>query len=312
MTGVSVRPLVQEVARDFYTRFFEEHDTGCPEHNGCVAALCRDLDTITSETGSSRAVVWALTADVVRPFFRLGPIIDRAFRKPCGYPGDYLLMHWIHTGCTGEGVSGAWDRTFLAAPSARAVRNRLAFLSALLEEEYRRSAAGSFRILSLGSGPAHELDALLDGLDVRIEVSCIDIDPDALEFVRQRLDGNRRLGRLNTYRCDVRRLGGITEGAFDCVYSAGLFDYLGDDDTVSVLDSIHDLLKPGGLMILGNFVDRRPLEDRFSMDEIMQWKLNYRNSAALQTLGARSRFRGVEQVRAEPTGINLFALLRHD
>ena len=67
----------------------------------------------------------------------------------------------------------------------------------------------------------------------------------------------------------------LAHGRFDLAYSAGLYDYLGDDVAAAVTRALFDTLEPGGLLCVANFAPE--LRDIAYMEAIMDWNLIYRD-----------------------------------
>ncbi len=93
----------------------------------------------------------------------------------------------------------------------------------------------------------------------------------------------------------------------DMIYSIGLIDYFSDPFVVKLLDYIHDRLRPGGRVVLGNFHPRNPT--RLWMDVVLQWKLIHRDEDDMNRLFRASRFgEDCTEILYEATGVNLFAV----
>jgi len=75
---------------------------------------------------------------------------------------------------------------------------------------------------------------------------------------------------------------------------------------VKMIDRCHAQLKPGGVLVLGNFGLDNP--NRNIMDHLLHWSLIYRDEDTLRDLFSQSRFEGDIQVITEAQGINLFAV----
>ena len=73
-------------------------------------------------------------------------------------------------------------------------------------------------------------------------------------------------------------------GGFDLVYSAGLYDYLNDETARTVTAAMFRSLRPGGRLLVANFAPE--LRDIGYMEAIMDWRLIYRDEAALATLAS--------------------------
>ena len=93
------------------------------------------------------------------------------------------------------------------------------------------------------------------------------------------------------------------------IYSVGLTDYLQDSFVVNLIDWAHEMLLPGGTLIVGNVVPSNPT--RAFMDHILEWVLIHRSEGELRELFARSRFGSAPlSFRTEPSGVDLFAFCR--
>jgi hypothetical protein len=74
---------------------------------------------------------------------------------------------------------------------------------------------------------------------------------------------------------------------------------------------MHDKLRPGGRVLLGNFHPRNPT--RGLMDHVLDWRLVYREEADMDRLFKSSKFgRPCSRVVFEDEGIDLFAECRKD
>jgi len=73
-----------------------------------------------------------------------------------------------------------------------------------------------------------------------------------------------------------------------------------------LLDWVHDRLRPGGRVILGNFHTSNP--SKALMDYVLDWRLIHRSEDDMHRLFQSSKFgRGCTNIRFEPAGVNLFA-----
>jgi hypothetical protein len=90
------------------------------------------------------------------------------------------------------------------------------------------------------------------------------------------------------------------------VYSVGLIDYFSDPFVIKLLDYVHELLAPGGRVILGNFHPRNSA--KALMDHVIDWPLIHRDESDMNRLFAQSRFgRPCSRILFEEQQINLFA-----
>ncbi len=254
----------------------------------------------------------------IRAWSRTGPFFHHSFTKPRGYPGDFETIEIIYD-CrpAGEDLPGlVFDDYYLHARPAHAVRNRLAYLVERLGAEVGRRGAGGrrpVRLLSLGSGPARELAILARQPDFApvVDVTCLDLDPAALDCARQRIGG--RLGGQVHFVCDnalrYARSPHRPDQPFDVIYAAGLFDYLSAGLATRLIEDCYGLLAPGGVLIVGNFSLETYPSDRVLIDWLLDWHLLYRNEVDYRAIFAQTSFDPVNlHFEYEPLRANLFAV----
>lgn len=254
-----------------------------------------------------RAEVGARARRELHPYLMLTRIVERIYSKPRGYAGDFLTIEWMYRNEPGgTGAAGPLiDAAFLERPAAKAVRNR----RHLLADEISRAVERGGAVMSLACGPAEELFDVFEQTD-RLKATCVDIDLQALALVSERRD---RAGLKRDMRLEQGNLVYLATGRaqlevepLDLAYSIGLIDYFEDRFVIALLDWIHDKLKPGGRVVLGNFHPQNP--DRELMDHILDWKLLHRTEEDMNRLFEQSKFKApCSDIRYEETGVNLFA-----
>lgn len=249
----------------------------------------------------------------VLPYLMLTKNAERWYSKPRGYAGDFLSIHWLYEGMAGgTGRLGpVLDRCFLEMDAAQAVCNR----RGLLAEEIMKTLAARdepARVLSMACGPARELfDAYEKLTDPgRLIATCLDIDLQALAFVGEERDRRKLKGRMRLENSNLVYLAAgrhkLDLPPQDLAYSIGLIDYFNDAFVVRLLDFVHDKLRPGGRVILGNFHPRNPT--KAMMDYVLDWKLIHRDEGDMNRLFKASKFgRACDEIRLEARGVNLFA-----
>ena len=251
------------------------------------------------------------------PFFMLSRFTDRAFSKPRGYAGDYATIEMIYQDtAAGDGRLGPLiDRWTLELPAAQAVKNRRSLLAeAIRDVAARWPAAEPVRVTSLASGPAREFFDVMTAADApNVIATCVDIDHEALAFASGIAQQHGLSARFTFAQDNVVRL---TQGRGHTalepqalIYSVGLTDYLQDAFVLNLIDWAHEMLLPGGTLIVGNVVPSNPT--RAFMDHILEWVLIHRSEQQLRDLFARSRFGSAPLTfRTEPSGVDLFAFCR--
>jgi hypothetical protein len=281
------------------------------------AILSVSAQVLHEGDGADATAAQALGAALHRellPYVLLGRSPERAYTKPRGYAGDYLTIEWIYRAeAAGVGRVGPLiDRCFLDLPVAQAVRNRRGLLATEIHRAVEANPGRDVRVTSMACGPARELFDVFGQLDpsIRLTASLVDIDAEALEFVRRERSSRGLDDRMELHLANLVHLATgrqrLELPPQHLVYSIGLIDYFDDRFVVSLIDYVHGLLHPGGRLILGNFHPRN--QCRAVMESALDWKLIHRTEDDLNRLYAASRFgRPCSRVLFENEGINMFA-----
>ena len=292
-----------------------------PEAETRCHAVLAELNGSLSEFGRLMAgsgyeeVVWGYVFKEIFPYFMRSRFAERAYFKPKGYAGDFLMMEHIYAGVPrGEGRFGEIvDQFCLERPGSRAIRNRRILLKdELLRLSGERTARGeSTRIMNLACGPNRELFDFLAECDHSewIDALCVDIDPDALRHTNQHVNifphrASIRLMSENVIKWALGRARHRIE-PLDIIYSSGLCDYLDPRLFRALINRCHQHLKPGGTLLLGNFTH---YPDSLFLDKLLRWELIYRTEADLLDLFAATPFGDRVRIIAEPERVNLFAV----
>jgi extracellular factor (EF) 3-hydroxypalmitic acid methyl ester biosynthesis protein len=260
-----------------------------------------------------------LSAAAARCRAEVGSVFDgsfllaRCFAKPLGYPGDYEMMNMIYAEDTGGTrlLGRGLGRYALDMPEGRAVRNRVVYLIDKITRVLAESDR-AVRVLSVAAGPALEIQALLAAepkMREDMHVVLLDQDPRALRHARERIATVTDNGTNITFlRRDIRDVitTGPDEARFDLIYSAGLFDYFSDRTARAAAARLFESLAPNGELVIGNF--NLGGLSRALMELVLDWRLRYRTADDLTAL--YGPLGGNMTVEAEPTGSNLFAVIR--
>ena len=261
---------------------------------------------------------WGYIFKEIFPYFMRSRFAERAYYKPKGYAGDFRMMEMIYANRPqGDGrLGGLVDQWCLNTSAVRAMRGRRSLLKKLLEQEAHllASRGGTMRILNLACGSCRELfDFLGEKTDpASVEAICLDADPEALEFTHQKVNVFAHRGVIRFMQTDVLRwvIGRDKHpfGPLDFIYSAGLADYLADPLFQALARRAYECLKPGGVLVAGNFGPGNP--NQAFMDHLLQWKLIHRDPERLRILLAGTPFGAEVEVFAGPEGVNLFLIAR--
>jgi extracellular factor (EF) 3-hydroxypalmitic acid methyl ester biosynthesis protein len=262
----------------------------------------------------------------MHPLVLCSPFSYRTFAKPLGYAGDYEMVNMIarnrpEGGSLYAKVVNTW---FIRQPPAEAHRNRLQYLEAkLVEETLRQVRAGRpARILNLACGPAHEVREFIahQAVAEQAELTMLDFNGETLRHLQAAVaEVCRRSGRrvrvsyveksvFQLLKDSARRKSTASDGHFDYVYCAGLFDYLKDDVCAQLTGLMYRWLAPGGLLVLTNVESGNPL--RHGMDHLLDWPLEYRDGPQMLKLKPETVAPEDVRVWSDVTGVNVFMEIR--
>jgi len=263
----------------------------------------------------------------LHPLVKGSPFVDRGFAKPLGYSGDYgmMVMLYEYADLGATLFHKFFHRFVCSEPAAVANRNRVEFLSGILNAAYIAAAKRGdpgFKIASLACGPAREIYEFLRFAPLSdkcpVEIVLVDTEEFALDYAQSRLKElgiSPTIAKLMFLKEDVVA-GAIQKKDFlkrmqsaTFIISAGLFDYLTDRVSRRVIASLYPLLANEGQLLIGNIARSSP--NVFAMDYFMDWRLILRDEPDLLQLVDNKLEKGIikADVIAEETGLNLFLRL---
>jgi CRP-like cAMP-binding protein/SAM-dependent methyltransferase len=264
-------------------------------------------------------VMWGYVFKEIFPYLMRSRFAERAYFKPKGYAGDFLMMEHIYADQPkGEGKLGEIIDAFcLQRPGSLAIRGR----RILLKEQLMRLSSAlhaqgrTTRIMNLACGPNRELFDFLGDCEFSesIEALCVDIDSEALQYTNRYVNifphrASIRLMSENVIKWAMGRVKHHIE-PLDIIYSAGLCDYLDPRLFRALITQCHNHLKPGGTLLLGNFTY---YPDSLFLDKLLKWELIYRTEDDLRELFAPTPFGDRVAILVEQAGVNLFAMATKD
>lgn len=259
---------------------------------------------------------------LLHPSLLCAPFLYRAYYKPLGYAGDYEMVNMmardpLEGGSLFAKILNLW---FLRQAPAVAHRNRIKYLSGLLSQEALRGLRSGrpLRVFVIGCGPVQEVQQFFkeNTLANNTEFTLLDFNDETLAHSEAILTDLKRRHGLSTsvkyVRKSVHHLlkesGKTVErteaNSYDFVYCAGLFDYLTDSVCRKLTGIFYEWLAPNGLLVTTNVDTYNPR--RITMDYIMEWHLNYRNSAELNSLRPDTIPADMCKVLADDTGVNIY------
>jgi extracellular factor (EF) 3-hydroxypalmitic acid methyl ester biosynthesis protein len=274
-------------------RAFEACETHIIEQWRPLWLLGNDLARAVMGDRERRQITKEYTELVLTPEMRQGAIWDRSYQKPLGYPGDFEMMNqvydWQRLG------SGVYERLIhrVGLEVAECIRTRMVVVQDKIAETVDRKAQGGpARILSLGCGPAREVERYLDSPEAaqaHAAFTLIDQEQAALSQAYERTypkflqsQGRIHVQCLNISFVNILRgTGGIDKlPPQDLIYSVGLLDYLADRRAAQLVHRLYKVLAPGGTLIIGN-MNETPLSNLWPMEFIADWTLEYRDHAQM-------------------------------
>ena len=201
-------------------------------------------------------------------FFRSAPFVERAWRKPLGYAGDYEMMNQIYRN-ESEGnslFSSLIHKWGINEPSSCSVRARRTYFKNRIKEMIKLKY--QVNIASIACGPAKEIVDIIAELPQSeldfFHFYLIDQDKEALINVKRSiLETSMKRDikpKVNYIPLGVSQ---IVEGdeiaevlkatRFDFIYSVGLFDYLKTPFAKLLLKELLDWTREDSHLVIGNF-----------------------------------------------------------
>jgi SAM-dependent methyltransferase len=210
-------------------------------------------------------------------------IWNRAFHKPHGHAGDFMVIEWMYDletdACATPfqpAIVNCLDHIAKVVPSTASVWERRRWFAALLERAYERN--GSLRVLDLAGGGARYLRDFLDAAPrPGFSLTLIDQDPAAIAYCAQQSLARWR-DQVDLHCTSIRDLAPVLAGKqFDLVISAGLFDYLTPPVAQPLLALAAQHLHPNGQIAICNL--HKDDSSRLVKSWLVDWPLLYRDHA---------------------------------
>jgi len=231
--------------------------------------------------------------------------VKRLQEWPRKYPGDFETIEYI---CDLENrslygtVEYYIEEYALNSAIAQQHRNKLHHQSELILDALLDNGSGK-KILSVGCGGCRDILRIKKYIHgIRCEIAINDIDNDAIELSKKRLEDleGLRVVTGNIIQA-LRKL--ETLGPFDLAVTGGLFDHMSDKHVSFFLKhALNRLLKKEGTLFFTNAVKENPF--RVWMEYLTDWKLNYRSEADIVSLLPGSGFaRDAVKISKDETGL---------
>lgn len=234
-------------------------------------------------TGLGPAARQACADHPLMAWVRQDPYTERAATKPRGYAGDAVMMDYVYAGQAPTGTSAVGAGVFAAttrAPMGLSVLFRRSLLRGYIDDTVAEKDGA--RILSVASGHCREIaGSLVEHPGFNGELVALDQDALSCDEVRHS-HAAHRVTVLNQSVRDLLGRGGEALGAFDLIYSAGLYDYLPEALAQRLTARLIGMLRPGGRLLVANFVPGG--SGRGYMELFMDWTLVVRDEPSMLRL----------------------------
>ncbi|MCE2510032.1 MAG: hypothetical protein J4G10_03505 [Alphaproteobacteria bacterium] len=245
------------------------------------------------EDPEARKATKQFTELALTPEFLEGPIWQRSYEKPLGYPGDFEVMNYVY----------AWRRQGASAfgkllhriglDGMECIANRMVMMQQTIAEVVARKG-GPVQITNLACGPAQEIVNYLrlGMLPQAVHITLIDQDHQALTQAYERTyPETLRLKEQATVNCLHVSFRQLLKGerlldnipAQDLIYTVGLVDYLDARKARPLIDGLYRQLAPGGFLVIGN-VKKSPVSLLWPAEFLCDWSLVYRSESDMLAL----------------------------
>lgn len=232
--------------------------------------------------------------DLVGSWVFESKIMERAFQKPRGYPGDHQMLEFIYNNQPiSKAIGFLFDEYFLGNPYATAVRSRKGMMRDVLRWFLDKNKdQRKLRILNVACGSCREIQELFAIYEIKSETvfTCVDQDEEALDFARAQLAKfESKYIRLHFLREDVLNFFKSPVhyrhllGQQDLIYSIGLIDYLPDRILKKFVEFAYSVLDAKGILVLTH-KDRDHQYKPIPADWFCDWVFYPRNEEELVSL----------------------------
>lgn len=221
-------------------------------------------------------------------------LYKRSFEKPLGYPGDFVIMGYLHNQLPFGKTLYQQLINYVGAVKCAFVPNRSAYTASYLRELLLKTAAKPLHVLNVGSGAAVELQDLLRQVEVTtpLTISLIDQDKAALDHAHKAIypltlqqPQPVTLTPLHTSFVGMvqweRAFGHLPPQ--DMIYSLGLLDYLDIEKGRVMIQKLVQALRPGGILVFANMASGAKRME-WNLSFLMDWVLQYRSEEETRAL----------------------------
>lgn len=261
--------LYDEIKKPWSAMIAEGNDIVIPHHEN------RDM----------RAALKTYTERVVTQRFVKGATWHRSYFKPLGYPGDFQLMNYMYDERPEGDTLEEMFLHSLGLVAGRPIVARMFTLGDLLNEWNRENIDETFRVTSIGSGPAREFEHIsrIAAPNCRWEISFVDQEKRALEYALSSNPSFVSDKRFNAraYNASFTEMLDPNRSIFslpqqDVIYSLGLVDYLSLPLAAKFAKRMLTYVKPGGRLVIAN-VNNLSTGITWQAEHVSDWTLYFRS-----------------------------------
>lgn len=253
-----------------------------------------------------------MTESLVTQHLVEAPVLRRAYEKPRGYAGDYVVMQYYFdndfVGATAFGM--VFHKITNEHPLSAGVRTRSrAVATQIAERSSGRGHLDPLRVLSLGCGIGAEVGLVHSASSSAVAWTLIDQEDEALALAYRNarsLDPSGAQGpQISCVNVSFSQLfrGEVSPEAWgeqDIVFALGLFDYLPTPGAQLLLYALYERLRPGGTVFIGNAAG--PNEHFWEPELALRWSLIYRDRKEMDALGSALPSSARTELELEPEG----------
>lgn len=242
---------------------------------------------------AARSAMKAYTERVVTRAVVGGESWARSYYKPLGYPGDFEIMNYVYDGSPiGTDLKSKFLHKLGVIAGDPIITRMNALASLIAAHAHEHESADPINILSVGCGPARELETILNEApaQARFNATLVDQEERALEYA---VRGAKRLAqadRVKTTALNISFKDMLSPSSLaahlvdqDIVYSSGLVDYLNPLLAMRFVRRMFDYIKPGGKLIIGN-VNSLETGLLWDCEHVLDWTMYFRNETEMQAM----------------------------
>jgi extracellular factor (EF) 3-hydroxypalmitic acid methyl ester biosynthesis protein len=249
------------------------------------------------------------------------PFCMRMYSKPLGYAGDFEMMRMIKEDIF-SGPSLYYklvNKHVLQNNMSQSNRNRNQYLCGKLFQMIKNAGKDTVNILSVASGPAHEIIDLISStpeLSGKINLTLLDQEILALKYSQEKIyeqciksdfiiSVNFIHKSIQSFIKDALKTKAI-DGGFDIVYCFGLFDYFDDKSASKILNYFTKFLRDsGGRILISNYSTDGHFH-RTYLEMAFEWFMIYRDRNSLSKLASTVNKVKSVSIEEEPLGVIKF------